>query len=69
MMQEIAVTGQLMFRAKSLAQKEHASHEQDRYWNEKQNDHVSPLETVTGQLKFNSHAGQDSVVFSNCHFI
>jgi len=41
MMQEIAVTGQLMFRAKSLAQKEHASHEQDRYWNEKQNDHVS----------------------------
>ena len=46
--EDVTVTGQLTFRAKSLAQKEHSAHEQDRYWNEKQNDHVSPLGTVTG---------------------
>jgi len=49
--EDVTVTGQLTFRAKSLAQKEHAAHEQDRYWNEKQNDHVSPLGTVTGGRK------------------
>jgi hypothetical protein len=58
--EDVTVTGQLTFRAKSLAQKEHSAHEQDRYWNEKQNDHVSPLGTVTGEEAFVSDASKTS---------